>query len=282
MSEVALFFALAAIELAGLTIIWFRIKSKVRNYLEIENLLDGVREEARALVIELNETADRNVSLVEDRITQLRELLDEVDRRIGVEKRELETRSLEREVYARLAKRRPIVPSAEAQPQAEILRTAPQPTRAPGHPGAASASGEAAAPPHWMSPEADSPSAPRSSPPSQVEARRPEARPRREDEPIPLSLGPAAPEGSPPARAVPEIAVSEEVLFTSKTKREEALDLYRQGISADLIAARLGATVAEIELLVEVEERRAAAEAAATAASAAPGKPGSARREGRY
>ena len=40
--------------------------------------------------------------------------------------------------------------------------------------------------------------------------------------------------------------------------REEALDLYRRGFSADLIAARTGATVAEIELLLEIEERRAA------------------------
>jgi hypothetical protein len=40
--------------------------------------------------------------------------------------------------------------------------------------------------------------------------------------------------------------------------REEALELYRRGFSADLIAARTRATVAEIELLVEIEERRAA------------------------
>jgi hypothetical protein len=198
MSDVALFFALAAIEVAGLFAIWFRLKSKVRDYLELENLLSGVREEARALVLELNETADRNVSLVEDRMSALRELLDEVDRRIGVEKRELESRSIEREVYAKLSRRRPIVPAASE----------PVPASFP------------------------------------------------DEGPIQLSLGAA--EARQPARAAPEVRLSEDLLVSSKSKREEALELYRRGISAELIAARLGATVAEIELLVEVEERRAA------------------------
>lgn len=53
-----------------------------------------------------------------------------------------------------------------------------------------------------------------------------------------------------------DIAVAENSIIPPKTRREEALELYRRGFSADLIAARTGATVAEIELLVEIEERR--------------------------
>jgi hypothetical protein len=113
MSPVAQFFLLAAIEVAGLFAIWFLIRAKVRRYLELENLLAGVRDEARALVLELNETADRNVSLVEDRMVALRDLLGDVDRRIGVERRELEARDAERDVYAKLNRRRPIVPSPD-------------------------------------------------------------------------------------------------------------------------------------------------------------------------
>jgi hypothetical protein len=154
-------------------------------------------------VLELNETADRNVTLVEDRMASLRELLDAVDRRIGVEKKELGARAVEREVYEKLARRRPIAPAREGP----------------------------------IAPE-------------------PQARRFPEEAPIQLSLGAAA-ESQGPGGIAPEVTLSEDILFTSKTKREEALDLYRRGISADLIAARLGATVAEIELLVEVEERRA-------------------------
>jgi hypothetical protein len=207
MSALAQFFLLAALELAGLFAIWFLMKARLRRYLELENLLSGVRDEARALVLELNETADRNVSLVEDRMEALRELLREVDRRIGVERRELEIREKEKDVYARLSRRRPISPD---EASAESLAAAPVSAPAP----------------------ASSPAAP---------------------EPITLSLGPAA-----PSRASPEIAVAESSVIPPKTRREEALELYRRGFSAELIATRTGATVAEIELLVELEERRSA------------------------
>jgi hypothetical protein len=208
MSAAAQFFALAAIELAGLFAIWFLLKSRIARYLELENLLEGVRDEARGLVLELNETADRNVSLVEDRMTALRGLLDEVDRRIGLGHRELDARAAEREVYAKLSKRRPIVPESERP-----IASAPERSDASELPRPAS------------------------------------------EAPITLSLGAAA-EVQGAARSGPEIIVSDDLLLSSRTKREEALDLYRKGISADLIAARLGATVAEVELLVEMEERR--------------------------
>lgn len=199
MSGLAQFFVLAAIELAGLFAIWFVIRAKVRRYLELENLLAGVRDEARALVLDLNETADRSVSLVEDRMSALRELLDEVDRRIGVERKTLAARDNEREVYAKLSKRRPIVPAAE--------------------------------------------------------------RPAQPEEPITLSFGPSGTQQGaelPEPRRTPEVAISADSVVPPKTRRELALELYQRGFSAELIAARTGATVAEIELLVEIEERRAA------------------------
>jgi hypothetical protein len=221
MSGVTQFLALAAIELAGLFAIWFFLKAKIRRYLELDNLLSGVREEARALVLELNETADRNVSLVEDRMLALRELLSEVDRRIGVEKREIVSRDNEREVYAKLNLRRPIVPAA-ARP---IVPAAARP----------------------IVPEAERPIAPAAR--SILQAVSPS---EEESAPITLSLGM---ENQGPQRSLPEVRVTGEI-SAARSRREEALDLYRRGISADLIAARLGATVAEIELLIEMEERR--------------------------
>jgi hypothetical protein len=208
MSALSQFFLLAAIEIGGLFLIWFLIKAKVKRYLELENLLSGVRDEARELILELNETADRNVSLVEDRMIALRSLLDEVDRRIGVQKREIEKGDAEREVYAKLNKRRPIVPEAHVSAQTPAPQETPQ------------ASHTAKPPPF--------------------------------DTPITFSFGSEAQEN----RSFPDIKIADEPLSIVKNRREEALDLHRRGISADLIAARLGATVAEIELLVELEERR--------------------------
>ena len=209
MSATTQFFLLAAIETAGLFAIWFVIRSKVRRYLELENLLAGVREEARALVLELNETADRNVSLVEDRMAALRGLLGEVDRRIGVEHREIGVKNAERDLYAKLSRRRPIVPDSVALPPS------------PG--GGKDSDAEA---------------------------------------PITLSLGSSdgpLPLSAQGAGQGPDIVVVSNSVVPQRTRREEALELHRRGFSADLVAARVGATVAEIELLIEMEERRSAA-----------------------
>jgi hypothetical protein len=124
----------AAFNIAGFFLLWFLLRARIRRYLELENLLSGVREESRALVMELNETADRNVSLLEDRISVLKALLEELDRRMGVARREFEKRDVERDVYSRLASRRPIVPPPPSEgmdairPNRETTKETPPPT----------------------------------------------------------------------------------------------------------------------------------------------------------
>jgi len=219
MNAIVQLLILLAVEIAGLVALWFLLRARIRRYLDLENLLSGVREEARALVIELNETADRNVSLVEDKIAALRDVLDEVDRRMGVARRELDTREAEREVFARLSRRRPILPEED--------REHPRPFPSAG--------------------------------PSRAEPREAPSEGPSQAPPIPLPLGARA--AAEPARAesgleLPVIALSSQRIKTGPTPREEALRLYRQGFSVDVVAAKAGMTVAEVELLVELEERR--------------------------
>jgi hypothetical protein len=229
MSQLGGFFALAALEIGGLFVIWFLIRARVRRYLELENLLAGVREEARSLVLELNETADRNVSLIEDRLAALRSVLDEVDRRIGLERREISSRDKEKEVYARLNKRRPIVPSSELELSGlGSLDRRQEPAGLASEPIRLDLSHET----------------------------QPSAQPGAQTGAQPASW--AAAEGAT-SDAMPHVELSKAPIVPGRTQRDEALDLYRQGFSPDLIAARLGATVSEIELLVEIEERRASA-----------------------
>jgi len=215
MSSGAQFLILLALDLGGLVFLYFLLRARIRRQLELENLLAGVREEARALVMELNETADRNVSLVEDRIGALRDLLDELDRRMGVARREIEARDRERDAFDRLSRRRPILPGA-----------APSSPEPPG--------------------------------------REPEVSAPVLENPIPLDLSSAglpAPEAAIPILRRPalDIRVSPEPVLPARSRREEALEMHRKGFSPDLIAARLGAPVSEIELLVDMEQRRSAA-----------------------
>jgi hypothetical protein len=204
MSPTAQFLVVLAVDLGGLVVIHFFLRARIRRQLELENLLSGVREEARSLVMELNETADRNVSLVEDRIVALRGLMDELDRRMGVARRELETRDKERDVFERLRRRRPIVPAGAMGAE---------------NPGPRAAE------------------TPRGEPPS-----------GETDAAIPILRRPAL-----------DVRIAPETIVPARSKREEALELHRKGFSPDLIAARVGATVSEIELLVDIEQRRSAA-----------------------
>jgi hypothetical protein len=213
------FLVLLAVDLLGLAGIWFFLKAKMSRALELDSLLDSIRKEVRALNIELNETTDRNISLVEDRMKSLHELLDEADRRMGVVKRELGRRETEREVYNHLGRRA----QGAGLPRGEAELSRLEPTAA--EPPLAEAA-----------PVAQTPSAPR-----------PQASPEEAGEgPIRLSF----------SRPLPEVVRAEGSVIPPKTRREEALDLYREGFSADIIANRLGATVAEIELLISLEEGR--------------------------
>ena len=220
--------ALVALDIAGLVLLWFLLRARLRRYLELENLLSGVREEARALVMELNETADRDVSLLEDRMGALRELLGEVDRRMGVARRELESRESERAAFERLRRRRPILPAQDEEELPIPLELRSSELR---------------------------PSEPRPSEAPPIEA--PASLP---DEPPPAGreglLFGAVAEGRGEIPRRPEFVLAAEQLKPARSLREQAFDLYRKGFSADIIAARLGATVAEIELLVDIEERR--------------------------
>ncbi|HUW39640.1 MAG TPA: hypothetical protein VMV90_01415 [Rectinemataceae bacterium] len=261
----------AALTVAGFFLLWFLLRARIRRFLELDKLLEGVRDEARALVIELNESADRSVSLVEDRSAALRELLDEVDRRMGLAKRELEKRAVEREVYTKLAQRRPIVPRDVDAPLQASLR---EPRRAAGSaatpaaaPAAIPAATPTAAPAAILGREGPIPLTLRPETLRVAEEGRSDSsstdRPRDAERP----RGAAQPRDAEPVSALeserilerrrgPELRVSEENLAPGPSLREQAVGLYRKGFSADIIAARLGATVAEIELLVEIEERR--------------------------
>jgi len=250
---------LVALDLLGLGAIWFYVKSQLRKALELDSLLLNVRKEVGILTTELNQTTDRNISLVEDRMEALRSLLDEADRRMGVIRKEVETRAVEREVYSRLGRPHPApAPTYQpprGQPPLPGLEAAP-PYAEP----AVSRTGQAAA--SRDLPGAGSQAADlgrvayqNAGAPGQGERLAAEAQEgngsfpssdRSSDGPIRLDL---------PRRPV-EVLKARESVIPPKSLREQALDLYSQGFSADIIAARLGTTVAEMDLLISLEEER--------------------------
>ncbi len=209
------FSVLLALNLVSLALIFLYVRGRVRRTLELDGLVDKLRAEVGELVRELNQTTDRNITLVEDTIRTLREASSEADRRAAVLKRETERRTTENAVYDRLGRMRntSAVPSGEAHP------------RAPGTAETARPPAGEAAPPGFEVP---------ASPPSENPA--------------------AAPEGS--AQPLPFVSFSSTPIRPKPSVKEEVLGLSRRGISSDLVAAKLGITVAEVELIVSLEEQK--------------------------
>lgn len=119
------FFLLAAL-LLGWYLQYLILKRKIEKKANADSHLEEVREEVARVIIELNQTTDRNIALIEDRITRLVELLATADKKIGLLKRESEKHEVSQSVYSKLlAKQSVNVPKStehKKDNQQEILR----------------------------------------------------------------------------------------------------------------------------------------------------------------
>ncbi len=80
------------------------LRRLIRRELEAGAVLDTIRDEINSLVVELNQTADRNVALVEERIRTLQELLSEADKKVQLVGREMRKHDMGLDVYNKLKK----------------------------------------------------------------------------------------------------------------------------------------------------------------------------------
>lgn len=170
-------------------IVW--VKAKVRGHLDSGSEIDRMRREIGALMTEMEGSADRNVTILEDRIERMRELIAEADRRI--------------ELSARESTRRTAEAATRARPETRPEQRAEQ--------------------------RADS---------------RPDA--RLDEQPAPAS--------DMKPEQIPFITFSDKPLVIEAPFAEKAMELYRRGFSSDLIAARLGSTLSEVELALAIGRER--------------------------
>lgn len=79
--------------------------------LQSDEILKAVRDEVSQMIVDMNETADRNIALIEERIARLSSLVGDADRRIVVLQKEVERTKTRESVYSQL-KPKPAVPAA--------------------------------------------------------------------------------------------------------------------------------------------------------------------------
>lgn len=144
---------------------------RIEKRIEPTAVLNEIRAEVDELIVEFNQTTERNIGLLEERIVRLNRIIETADRRLTVLKRETESHDAGVRVYS------DIVQQAAVQRREE--KAAAESAAGPGS-------------------EADS----------------------------------------------------------AEDRRRQVIDLYEKGIAPNIIAARVGTTVGEVELIVSLRKRK--------------------------
>ena len=180
-----------SIILAG--IVYILLVKRINREKSSTAITEQVRNEIDRMVVDLNQTADRNIGLVEQQLKLLTEMIQESDHRISLLQKHSEKLNRSTDTYNQI---RP----------AQIMK--------PKEPTAQQSS----------------------------EVSRPNAHT------VDIS------ENKKSSTSISESEDTQDAVTPSK--RERVINLYRQGISLDIIASRVGSTVAEVELIISMTEGR--------------------------
>ena len=108
------------VDFGGLLIVYLLLRDRVRRATSSESRIAEIRDEVSRLLVELNQATDRNIALMEDKITVLNEAISTADKKIGLLRRETEKHDVGSQIYSRLAEGR--LPRVSASPPAEAVR----------------------------------------------------------------------------------------------------------------------------------------------------------------
>ncbi len=184
--------ATAAIQIAFCIFILAWVRSSFKKHLSDDKVLERVRRELNSLMIEMESSADRNVSILEDRIGQLKALLVEADKKLSLLAQESGKRATETAVYSQLGQNRPSRMPADP----EIFYNIQVPIPAV--------------------------------------------------EPVPAR----------PKEQIPFVRLANKPVDLEPPFVDKVLDFYHRGFSTDIIAAKTGATMAEVDMVISMEQNR--------------------------
>lgn len=206
-----------AVTLVVWTLAFLYFRNFLRRRTGSRRILEEFQEEVDKLIAEINSAADSGLTLMEDRITHLKTLLEETDRRISAYKKEMERRAMHEHAYAELG-RKTVVKSKPDLPSLFDINT------------------ESAAS-------------------QRTEKSESHALPDRHDLPRDAhydnaELGDTRLSNEGPRFIRSSIRVETKVPFS-----EQVLHLANAGFTAELIAHRLGAAVAEVELAIALAKK---------------------------
>jgi hypothetical protein len=115
-------FVIICLFAAGFVALYLILRRIVLRLFDRAAQLDDIRREVEKMLVELNHTTSRNLDLVEERIGRLREMLETVDKRIGLLKRETVKTDGGAMTYSSLARKAP-PPAVTPRPEREVITT---------------------------------------------------------------------------------------------------------------------------------------------------------------
>jgi hypothetical protein len=216
------------VDFGGLLIVYLLLRDRVRRAASTESRIAEIREEVSRLLVELNQATDRNIALMEDKITVLNEAISTADKKIGLLRRETEKHDVGSQIYSRLAEGRPrrtAVGASAAEPRGSE-RPLVEPGETEEYRGAEALRRVPAAPPLAV----------------ELSER---AGPQEAAPPNPRSTAARESAGS----ATQHRAGAPDV-------RQRVMMLSRSGFSPSLIASRVGVPLGEVELIISLEQRK--------------------------
>jgi len=223
----ALLLSAAALLISVLSLFYFRSYLKRRT--SQERILSEFRDEVNKILRSIDETTDRDISLIEEREKDLKTLLLDIEKRLKVYIREMEKRRDAEEAYTALSQAA-TPPAPTAAPTA-----APNTTQANSDSSAPASAGKG----EMIYTELGKNRFKINRQLSSREEKSPEAKP---DSAYPLPNFKIKPEDTTPAEPSPVSAQIHELL--------------KEGFAPPLIASRLNISIAEVEFAADLLERR--------------------------
>ena len=210
---------LLVLNFVAFAVLAYLLIRKIRRELDTKEIIDKIRDEVNGLIVELNQTTDRNIGIVEERIGRLRSLVDEADKKIQLVDRELQKHDVGIDVYQKLrasAEKRRESPAEESQSYTE---------------------------PHSVGPL--------------VSARTFDAAttdfPKKKSESVDSVNRNERSPGNASLDSAAAASMSDDKVANNTSLKERVLSLARQGFDARIIATRLGTTIGEVELVLSIE-----------------------------
>jgi cell division septum initiation protein DivIVA len=114
-----------------MTIGFLIIARRLRRQYNAQQFLSQVQQEVNTIVTELNQTTERNIQLLEDRIAAVKDTLAELDRRIVMAEAEEQKRSRTDQTYNHLREQRRVIQRTLHEPAPVIRMPEPEPETPP-------------------------------------------------------------------------------------------------------------------------------------------------------